>query len=183
MSQKTELFILAIGTPADDEWESAESEALSLYRQRLESYPGAPIHGSVSLRNLGKGADWYVIAVTVGGAFFAIPELHKRIRESLEEYRLIWNNLKGLFSWLVRDKRALYPDQYLFLAALFHVSEEYDADRLIFLGGVPLPEPSPDLSEIPPMLFAFFNGGTVVQVAIARDSSVLWSSRLQLPAA
>lgn len=181
MSQQTELLIPAFGSPADDDWERAEVDALSHYRQRIESYPGAPISGTVSLRNLGKGADWYVIAVAIGGLFFVIPELHKRIRESLEEYKLIWKELKNLSGWLSGSAPILHPDHYLFLAALFHVSEQASAESLIFLGSIPLPEEHPDLQELPPLLFAFLSESTVIQAAVARDSTVLWSSRLELP--
>ena len=134
MSQSLEIFVPEFGEIDASEWPRVEREALSRYSRLLRAYPAGPINGSVTTRNVGKGANWSVIVLILSGLFFTIPEAHKRVRESLEEWRRIFKELKPLFSWLLGTKRALYPDQYLFLVALFSVAECIEPSVLVFLG-------------------------------------------------
>jgi hypothetical protein len=99
MSQSLDILVPEFGELDDAEWPRAERDAIAHYSRRLRTYPGGPIDGSVMTRNIGKGADWSVVAIVVGGGlFFAIPEAHKKIRETLEEWRRIFKELTSFFS-------------------------------------------------------------------------------------
>ena len=182
MSQQLELLVSEFGEVDDSEWPRVEREAIGHYSQLLRSYPAGPIDGSVTIRNIGRGADLSVVVLVVGGLFFTIPEAHKRVRESLEEWRRIFKEFKSVSSWLIGKKRALYPEQYLFLVALFSVVERTEPDALTFLGFTQLPEDDPDLSDKGALLFSFVHGSVVLQVAVARNGHFLWENELSLPA-
>lgn len=182
MSQRLEIVVAEFGKVDDSDWPDVMREAIDRYSERLHSYPPGPVDGSVAVRNIGRGADWLVVVLVVGGLFFTIPETHKKVRESLEEWQRIFKELKSVASWLVGTKRALYPDQYLFLVALFSLAERIEPGELTFLGRTQLPEDNPDLADKGPLLFSFSDGSVVHQVAVGRNGHVLWANELPVPA-
>lgn len=113
-----ETLVLEFGEIMDDAVSSVESAAILKDSNLLNEYSSGSIDGSVSVRNIGKGADWSVIVLTITGVFFAIPEAHKKVRESIEAWQLIFKQFKSLYQNVIPKKLALYPDQYLFLIAL-----------------------------------------------------------------
>lgn len=182
MSLSLEILVSEFGEVDDSEWPRVQSEAIGQYSQLLQNYPAGPIDGSVAIRNIGRGADWAVVVLVIGGLFFTIPEAHKRVRESLEEWRRIFKELKSVSSWLFSSKHALYPDHYLFLVAVFFVAERAETDELTFLGFTQLPESNPDLANKGALLFSFSHGRMIRQVAVGRNGDVLWENELPAPA-
>jgi hypothetical protein len=132
------------------------------------------------VRNIGKGADWSVIVLAITGIFLAIPEAHKKVRESYEEWQLIFKELKSFYSRIIPKKIALYPDQYLFLIALNQVVTKTNLECLLFLGFSTLPEETPELDIYPALLFSFQNQNSLYQVAISRHGEVLWENQIQM---
>ncbi|WP_223619032.1 hypothetical protein [Lysobacter sp. ESA13C] len=183
MSQYLEILVAEFGEIDDSAWSEAERIAIDNYLQLLQTYPSRPIEGSVTIRNIGRGADWSVIALAIGGLFLAIPEAHKRLRESLEEWRRIFKEFQSISSWLglVGKKSVLYPDQYLFLIATFHVVDRFEPDAIIFLNALRLPEDRPDLTQMGCLLFSFSLGNVVHQVAVDRGGRVLWENAISIP--
>lgn len=175
-----EILVLEFGEIEDSAVSKVELDAISKYSNLIQNHPSGSIDSSVSVRNIGKGADWSVIILTITGIFFAIPEAHKKVRESFEEWQRIFKELKSFFSWLIPKKIALYPNQYLFLIALNLVAAQTNPEELIFLGFTSLPEENPDLDKYPTLLFSFENQTDLYQVAIARNGYVLWENKIQM---
>lgn len=178
--QAMETLVLEFGEIEDDAVNRAESAAILKYSNLLNEYSSGSIHGLVSVRNIGKGADWSVIVLTITGIFFAIPETHKKVRESIEEWQLIFKELKSLYLKVIPKKFALYPDQYLFLIALNSVISKTNLEALVFVGFSTLPEENPDLDIYPPLLFSFQNQNTLYQYAVARHGELLWENQIQI---
>lgn len=178
--QAMETLVIEFGEIKDTAVSRVESEAVSKYSNLIQNYSTGIVYGSVSLRNIGKGTDWSVIVLTITGIFLAIPEAHKKVRESYEEWQHIFKELKSFYSWLIPKKVALYPNQYLFLIALNQVVSQTNSNELVFLGFTSLPEENPDLDKYPTLLFSFENQTILYQVAIARNGDILWENKIQM---
>lgn len=178
--QAMETLVIEFNEIEDAAVSRVESVAILKYSNLLNEYSSGSIEGSVSVRNIGKGADWSVIVLTITGIFFAIPEAHKKIRESIEEWQLIFSELKCLYQKLIPKKIALYPNQYLFLIALNFIVSKTNLETLVFLGFSTLPEENPDLDIYPTLLFSFQNKNILYQVAVARHGEVLWENQIQV---
>lgn len=183
MQGQLELIIVPFGEVPDDEWDERIADAEESYRTRLNEYPRGPVPASISPRNIGRGADWIVLVVSFGsaiaGGFFAIPKAHKLVRESIEEWGRIFDELTSIFNRLDPPK-ALYPDAYLFLIALRDVDQSNDKSNLEFHGYKRLPEDNPDLRDLESLLFTFSRNGTVKQVAVSRQGHILWRNNAEL---
>lgn len=177
-----ELLVGAFGEIADDAWARETESALRHFRDRLERYPRGPIKGEITVKNIGRGADWTVVAIAIasaaGTAFFAVPKAHKLIRDSLAEWGRIIKEAKSVYAWIVGERKALYPDSYLFLLALEHVCKKQDARSLAYLGLKRLPEDNPDLQGLESLLFSFGNTTSIDQVAVSREGRVLWHNKI-----
>lgn len=182
MLQQLEILVSEFGEIDDSEWPRVKNEAIDHYSKLLHTYPAGPIDGSVTIRNIGKGADWPVVVLIFGGLFFIIPEAHKRVRESLEEWQRIFKEFKSISLWLASKKRALYPDQYLFLVAVSSAVKRVGPDTLIYLGSTRLPEYNPDLTDKGTLLFSFAHGKVIYQVAVDRNGHVAWENEMSIPA-
>jgi hypothetical protein len=100
-----EKLVFEFGEIDDSSVSDIESAAISSYSSLMQNYSQGSVDGSVSVRNIGKGADWSVIVLTITGIFFAIPEAHKKVRESFEEWQHIFKELKSLYTWLIPKKQ------------------------------------------------------------------------------
>lgn len=177
-SRDTELLILAFGEIPDSAWHRELATAKSFFEERLVKCPQGALVGDVSIRNIGRGADWTVIAVsitsTVAAALVAIPKAHKFVRENVEEWKRIYRELRAIYDWMCADRPALYPDAYLFLVALTQIEEIVNSESLAFIGVTRLPESNPDLAGREALLFSFTANGVVEQIAVSRTGEVLW---------
>ena len=177
MSGQIEIVIPEFGKIDDEHWDEAKAKALGKYSNALaeQSYYEA----SVSIRNIGHGADWLVVVVSLVSAFFAIPRAHKLVRETIEEWLKIYAELSSVIK-RVAPRRALLPDAYLFLVALDHILTEVNPDNAMFQGFVRIPENNPDLGGYENLIFHFTDSGNLHQVCVARSGKVLWDSVLEL---
>ncbi len=178
-----EIIINPFGEPSED-WEAKEREAVSYYLKKLETYPGGYIPANVVIKNIGRGADWHVVSLSIlcgaTSLFFAIPEVHKKIRESLEEWKRIYNEFQGLIKWLANISPVYFPDHYLFLCALRILDEETEASELVFNGCHPIPNDNPDMQGLEDLIFNFINGKVLESIAVSRQGEVLWHNSTKL---
>lgn len=172
-----EIIFNPFGDPSRHRIECEKEEVDNLL-QKLESYPSGCIPAEVGTKDIGRGADWLVVSVTIlsgaAGLFFAVPAAHKRVRESLEEWDRIFREFKRLLDWLSIEKPVILPDEYLFLEALSKLDEECEASELVFLGGNRIPTDNPSFQRFEDMVFSFQDGGTIESVAVSRSGKVLW---------
>lgn len=176
-----ELIIVAFGELSDDGWEEEIAAEEKRVRDRIATYEaGAPENVEVAAVNLGRGADWMALVVSFGVAAILIPEVHKKIRENIEEWVRIYRELHALFSWVVEGRKALYPDEYLFLKAIAVLSEQALDEGMEFKGVTRIPEDNPDRQGRESLIFSFSSGDKLRQVAVARGGNVLWTNSVEL---
>jgi len=178
-----EILINPFGEPGDD-WEEKERKEIRALLRKLEDNPGGYVPAEVGIKNIGRGADWHVLSLTIlstaTGLFFAIPAVHKKVRESLEEWRRIYNEFSRLFNWLAFSSPVFYPDDYLFLVALLKLDEDTEASELEYLGCHPIPEDNPSLEGLEAMIFNFKDSDILESVAISRQGKVMWHNTTEL---
>lgn len=181
MKKSLKLLIAAFGELPDESWKEEVTAAKSRLRERIASYKGGiRLETEVAATNIGRGADWIVLALSFGLAAAAIPALHKKVRENIEEWRRIYRELHTFFSWVLEGRSALYPDEYLFLKAIENLSEQSLPDSMEFKGMFRIPDLNPDLQGREALIFSFSDTSQFVQVAISRSGEVLWRNSVQL---
>lgn len=172
-----EIIINPFGDPSQHTVEREKDEVDSVL-QKFESYPGVYVPVEVGTKNIGKGADWLVVSVTIlssaTGLFFAVPAAHKKVREILEEWNRIFKEFRKLLDWLSFKNHVMLPDEYLFLEALSKLDEECEASELTFLGVNKIPKHNPSLQGFEDMVFGFQDGRMIESVAVSRSGKVLW---------
>ncbi|BBA31979.1 hypothetical protein sS8_0009 [Methylocaldum marinum] len=175
------LLIIAFGELSDEDWKETVAAEEAYLRERIASYSGGDfLKAEAKATNIGRGADWTVLAVFFGLAAVAIPQAHKKVRESVEEWILIYRELHAFFAWLVKGRNALYPDEYLFLKAIETLSEQLRLEGMEFKGMTRIPESNPDLQGREAMIFSFGDNKRIVQVAVARNGNVLWDNSVEM---
>jgi len=172
-----EIIINPFGDPSQHRVER-EKEEIDNLLLKFERYPGSYIPVKVGTRDIGKGAEWLIVSVTIlsgaTGLFFAIPAAHKKIRETLEEWQRIFNEFRRLLDWLSIKEPIMLPDQYLFLVALSKLNEKCEASESVFLGINRIPTDNPSLQELEDLVFSFQDGAMIESVAVSRSGKVLW---------
>jgi len=72
--------------------------------EHLSNYPEGKIEYKTKETDHGIGADWPTITFEIisiaGLVFFGIPALHKKIRETLSEWKKIKQNFDKLVDWI-----------------------------------------------------------------------------------
>ena len=175
-----EFVVMVRGDPGDEDYEDKfDSEKNALLRAlSVEGNVGK--ESDVRIGNLGHGADWSVLIMTIGSVLLLIPETHKRVREGIEEWMRIWEELRALLHRVTGDRPTFYPDEYLYGVALKHIRTNYDLDEFIFKGFIRLPIEHVDLKDREDLLFSFECEEKLYQVAINRDGGYLWENVIQL---
>ncbi|MDD9158399.1 hypothetical protein PVK64_19730 [Aliivibrio sp. S4TY2] len=97
-----------------------------------------PVEFSIRESNIGRGADCPVTIFQVISVFgfiaFAIPEAHKRVRESIEEWSLIKENALKLIALLTKNNRMVaLPDEILFIKSVEALLSEIEANDAMFI--------------------------------------------------
>ena len=103
----------------------------------LNEYP-ENIDYSLNVCNFGGGADFPAVAIELvsmaGVAFIAIPAAHKKVRETLEEWKLISENTKKLIDWVSGNSSVLsQPIEILFITASNALLKLIDKDDALFI--------------------------------------------------
>ena len=179
--ESLELVIAAFGELSDDDWEAVVEAGESDLRRRISEFVGEkPSNIEVKSADIGRGADWTVLAIYFVAATIAIPEAHKRIRENLEEWQRIYRELNAFFTWVIKGRAALYPDEYLFLKSIEALSVEGLSENIEYKGVLRIPEDDPTMQGREALAFSFSDGKALVQIAVSRKGKVLWLNRIEL---
>ena len=157
-------------------------------RARLSKWHAGSVEYQIRRTNHGLGADWPTITLALlsvaGTLFFAIPAAHKKVRESLEEWKKIKENLERLLAWVSPSEEvASYPVELLFLDATLRTASGDSTEMLEFLGVDELPVPtevSGGFTALKHYLFTFRTGEHIVLVAMDSGRRILWESRKPL---
>ncbi|MCG7983767.1 hypothetical protein [Candidatus Thiodiazotropha endoloripes] len=137
----------------------------------------------------GTSADWPTITITIGGgigALFIIPEAHKRIRESFEEWKRIGNEITSLITWIASKYPVVaYPKELLFFDLLewFETELGIDVNELEFISvddEFPIPDKRYGMSIDKAYLFTLKNKKVVYQIAIQNDREIIWKHSYEI---
>ena len=134
--------------------------------------------------NHGKGADWPTIALVLMNVFFVIPACHKKIRESISEWKLIYNSICGLTKWISEKFRILfYPKELLLLDALSELEKSLDVEEIELLSidehekifkGILCPE------NLKLITFTFKQDDFVYQVGFSNERKLMFVNKIKL---
>lgn len=139
--------------------------------------------------NHGLGADWPTITIQISslvGTFILIPELHKLVRESLDEWKTIGEELTSVIAWLAtKYPIESYPKELLFFDMLEWLEVEYDIDaRNLELVDVdedfPITEKRHGLDIDKSYLFTLKTENTIYQIAIKNNREVVWHNSYKI---
>ena len=176
-----EVLIVAFGELSDENWHEEVAKAERELRDRAASFESTlDLNIEVAARNIGRGADWTVLALYFAIAAVIIPAAHRKIRENVVEWLRIYRELRAFLNWVVGERTALYPDEYLFLVAIEALSRETAGQSIEYKGALRLPEKNPDLQGREDLMFSFVDSGVLIQIAVSRHGQVLWRNTAQL---
>jgi len=156
-------------------WNDLSSPA-AVIREQCQVYePEVTIE--VSDGDIGGGADYPVVILRIleigGFILLVIPAVHKKIRETIGEWRKIKENLDKFIEWLSPQRRVhSYSIEIALLSALAHLSRTVNVDELELvradeiLGVSGSLEPSFDNSEVVYFEFHFLEPGTRRHIVI-----------------
>jgi hypothetical protein len=82
--QAMETLVLEFSEIEDAAVNRVESAAILKYSNLLNEYFSGSIGGSVSVRNIGKGADWSVIVLALTGIFLPFQKHIKKYENQLK---------------------------------------------------------------------------------------------------
>lgn len=134
--------------------------------------------------NHGRGADWLTITLVLFNVFFAIPAFHKKLQETLPEWKKIYNELIILIDWISQKLEILfYPDELLFLEALNTLEKRTNVDELEFIGIIENSEVYgsgflPENSKL--IIYSFKSLNKIFQVGINNRKNVLFVNELDI---
>lgn len=174
-----DIIYRPFGELSDDEWKSAIAEKIAEYNSRLSAYSGPSIEYRVRETNHGKGADLVTITVSLislgGIAFFGIPAAHKKVREAIEEWRKIRDEISALVNWISNDKPSL-PIELLFLEAVVDLSKSENSKDNEFLSACEIPTQNiSGFEHFKTYLFVFKDGDVIKITAWDSHKNKLWS--------
>ena len=181
-----EVLINSFGDPGGHNYEQKKLDDIKLIQDRFNEYSTQSITAKIEVKDIGKGADWEVISISIPtiatALFFTIPAAHKKIRESIEEWHRISNEFKSFVKWMSFTSSVYYSDHFLFLSSLASFDDKVDVANLIYLGCKKLPEDNPSLQGLEALIFNFKNENTVISVAVSRNGNILWSNSFEVSA-
>lgn len=131
MEKKMKYILAPYKDPAFGlDWDEQTPIIKKEIHNRLMEYTDA-MEYEILETNHGKGADWPTIALIIINSFFIIPSFHKKIRESISEWKLISNNVSSLTKWISDKFRILfYPKEILFLESLAEIEKVTDVNEI-----------------------------------------------------
>ncbi|PKO51065.1 MAG: hypothetical protein CVU26_09035 [Betaproteobacteria bacterium HGW-Betaproteobacteria-2] len=126
-----------LNDPNDPDWTIQPQKFSESFAQKANKSAYSPINYELRITNHGLGADWPTVTIIISSAagllLFVIPEAHKRVRESLEEWVHIKKTTEALINWVARPKDIIqYPIELLYLDALTYVLEKSEKENSVF---------------------------------------------------
>lgn len=133
------VYLNELGEPiGGEEWEAEVEVKLREIKSELEKELGFEVE--VSSENLGAGADWVVITITLVHGFFIIPAAHKLIREAIEEWGRIFNHFRKLRNWLEKKYSVtMHSPGYSLIDAIERLEVRGELEDAVFLDHSMLP--------------------------------------------
>ncbi|HHF3026208.1 TPA: hypothetical protein ACPJ0Z_004511 [Vibrio diabolicus] len=115
-----------------------QTDGIEASIRKLLSKSALPIELSIRESNIGRGADYPVTVIQVlsvlGLVGFVIPEAHKRVRESIEEWSRIKGHFVKLHKLLSRNHRIIsLPEEVLFVKSVEALLTETEASDAVFI--------------------------------------------------
>lgn len=180
-----EIIYSPFGEIDDEEYKRVVDAKIKEYESRLETFDCGPVEYSVRETNHGRGADLVTITVSLvslaGTAFFAIPAVHKKFRETIEEWKKIGDELSSLISCVSGNDHPSLPIEFLFLEAVNDRASSNVTESLEFLYACEIPTQNTfGFDDIKTYLFVFRDVEKIELVAYDSRKTKLWSRQLPL---
>jgi hypothetical protein len=123
------------------DWPEQATKAMERLTDAFLSYPDGKVHFSLREGEHGIGFDMPVLILEVLGIgttlFFGIPALHKKIRETIEEWRKIGENVERLLHWVgVRIPVTSHSIEVGFYKSLMELQNLTDINNLKLIQAV-----------------------------------------------
>lgn len=148
------------------DWDRQAAQASAEVSRTLRSYPDDTLEFLIREGNHGIGADAPVLILEILGiaslAFFGIPAFHKKIRETIEEWKRIATTARKVVSWISSRFPVI---SHSIEVAFYHLLLELDRDIPVgelslmhateILGKADAPAPSFDSAPMVYYLFVF----------------------------
>ncbi|MDP2816837.1 MAG: hypothetical protein Q8O29_00900 [Polaromonas sp.] len=179
-----DIIYSPFGELPDDEWKSAVAGKIAEYKSRLATYSGPAVEHRVRETNHGRGADLVTITVSLislgGVVFFGIPAAHKKVREAIEEWGKIKDEIGALANWITRDKPSL-PIEILFLEAITDLAKSENVEEMEFLSACEIPTQNIyGFDDIKTYLFILKNRSALIMTAWDSHKNKLWLRQIEL---
>lgn len=182
-----EITISPYKDPAEGlDWHEQTPLIIDAIKDRIRSYPGCKIDVEILEENYGTAADWPVIKVKVlvvaGVLFFGVPDVHKRIRETYEEWQHIATEVDNIVTTVAGSSEILECSAgVLIFDALKEIHKTTDAADLRFLNLKKIPgERGFGAIDMPDYLFSFTGSTKIYQVAVNCDRTIAWVNELEI---
>ena len=157
--------------PADgSDWDEQSKLIENRLTQILKSF-SPEVRFSLRSGTQGIGADFPVLILEVltlgSAAFFGIPKLHKKIKETLQGWKEIWADTEKFLNWLKKKEPITrYSVEVAFLMCLSMLCDKTDVNELelveakTLLGASGFISPSFENTEMAYYLFILREGDT-----------------------
>lgn len=180
-----EIIYSPFGELGDDEYKSVVEAKIREYKSRLVAFDKGPVEFQVRETNHGRGADLVTVTVTLtslaGAAFFAIPTAHKKVREALEEWGRIRDELASLIEWISGNDRPSLPIEVLFLESVSDLAKAREVGEIEFLSACEIPTQNAyGFDDQKTYLIVFQDGNEIEIRAYDSYKQRLWSRRVSL---
>ena len=176
-----------LNDPNDLDWSIQPRNFKKSFSSKMKKSPYGEVIYLLQQTNHGLGADWPTVTVTIFSIasflLFAIPEGHKKIRESIEEWEKIKTELEKLIYWIFKRKTIIqYPKEILYLDVLTQALKSVPSDaEVIFLNMMEMPlskEHTSCFNNYKQYLFSFSIDTKIHQIAIDSNRNLLWKNVL-----
>ena len=156
-------------------WEDIASTA-TIIREQCQEFK-SDLDLETSDGDIGAGADYPVVILRIleigGLILLGVPAVHKKIRETLGEWRKIKENVDKFIAWLSPQRRVYaYSIEIALLTALEHLSRTVSVEELKLVradeifGVSGYAEPSFENSEVVYFEFHFLEPGAYRHIVI-----------------
>lgn len=180
-----DIIYSPFGEIDDGDYKHVVDAKIKLYESRLESFEGGPIEYRVRETNHGRGADLVTVTVSLislaGTAFFAIPALHKKVRETIEEWKKIREEINSLISHVSGKDTPSLSIEVLFLEAVTDITKIGVTESLEFLSACEIPTQNDfGFDDNKTYLFVFRDGSKLELISYDSYKTKLWSRQISL---
>jgi len=131
----------------------------------------------------GKGADWPTITLVIY-LFFTIPKFHKKIRETIAEWKLIYIEISDIIKYVADKVRILfYPKELLLLDSLIELEKNINVLELELVDIFENKEIYSGLYcplDCKLLIFSFRSNDFIYQVGITNQRNIVFVNKIKL---